>query len=68
MTLVTITGIVESRPNKKRKYLEFFKNAANKFYEFSKVNIEYTLAETGKVTGVLAFRQIANRKLHPIER
>uniref|UniRef100_T1GCI2 Ion transport domain-containing protein n=1 Tax=Megaselia scalaris TaxID=36166 RepID=T1GCI2_MEGSC len=33
-----------------------------------KENIEYTLTEAGKVSGVLALRQIANRTLHPLER
>lgn len=68
MTLVAITGTVESSPNRNRKYLKLFKMAANKTYKFSKVNIEHILTEAGKVTGVLALQQIANRRLHPIER
>ncbi|KAL5291355.1 hypothetical protein ACFFRR_010638 [Megaselia abdita] len=53
--------MVKSKPKLLRKL-------ANKTYTILKDHIEYTLTEAGKVTGVLALKQIGNQALHPLER
>lgn len=54
--------------NKTKSILKHIKNSIKFSYRILKENIEYTLTEAGKVSGVLALRQIANRTLHPLER
>lgn len=67
MKFVVTTEMLKPKVKTKTKK-PILRRIVFKIYEILKDQIEYTLTEAWKVTGVLALGQIANRALHPLER